>query len=58
MKMLVLGAGLQGCAAAHNLLQHDSVSQVTLADLQPNRLPGIPPATGREAAPGGGAGRG
>ena len=39
MKMLVLGAGLQGCAAAHNLLQHESVDQVTLADLQPNRLP-------------------
>lgn len=39
MKMLVLGAGLQGCAAAHNLLQHQSVDQVTLADLQPNRLP-------------------
>lgn len=39
MKMLVLGAGLQGCAAAHNLLQHDTVDQVTLADLNPNRLP-------------------
>jgi lysine 6-dehydrogenase len=39
MKMLVLGAGLQGCAAAHNLLQHGSVDQVTLTDLQPNRLP-------------------
>ena len=39
MKMLVLGAGLQGCAAAHNLLQHDTVEQVTLADLHPNRLP-------------------
>lgn len=41
MKMLVLGAGLQGCAAAHNLLQHDAVAQVTLADLHPNRLPGF-----------------
>ena len=39
MKMLVLGAGLQGCAAAHNLLQHDGVEQVTIADLHPNRLP-------------------
>jgi lysine 6-dehydrogenase len=39
MKMLVLGAGLQGSAAAHNLLQHDMVEQVTLADLNPNRLP-------------------
>ncbi|HEX7023732.1 MAG TPA: saccharopine dehydrogenase C-terminal domain-containing protein [Gemmatimonadales bacterium] len=39
MKMLVLGAGLQGCAAAYNLLQHDAVEQVTIADLHPNRLP-------------------
>ena len=39
MKMLVLGAGLQGCAAAHNLLQHEGVEQVTIADLHPNRLP-------------------
>lgn len=39
MKMLVLGAGLQGCAAAHNLLQHGVVEQVTLADLHSNRLP-------------------
>lgn len=39
MKMLVLGAGLQGCAAAYNLLQHEAVVQVTLADLHPNRLP-------------------
>ena len=39
MKMLVLGAGLQGCACAHNLLQDSDVEQVTLADLNPNRLP-------------------
>jgi lysine 6-dehydrogenase len=39
MKMLVLGAGLQGCACAYNLLQHDDVESVTLADLNPNRLP-------------------
>lgn len=39
MKMLVLGAGLQGSAAAHHLLQSDAVEQVTLADLNPNRLP-------------------
>lgn len=39
MRMLVLGAGLQGCAAAHNLLQHDGVEHVTIADLHPNRLP-------------------
>src|ERR1051326_8220191 len=39
MKMLVLGAGLQGSAAAYNLLQHDGVEVVTLADLQADRPP-------------------
>ncbi|HEY9385208.1 MAG TPA: saccharopine dehydrogenase C-terminal domain-containing protein [Gemmatimonadales bacterium] len=41
MKLLVLGAGLQGSAAAHNLLQHRAVSQVTLADHHPDHLPGF-----------------
>jgi len=41
MKLLVLGAGLQGSAAAHNLLQHEEVEQVTLADRHPDRLPGF-----------------
>jgi lysine 6-dehydrogenase len=39
MKMLVLGAGLQGCACAYDLLQQPSVRQVTLADLRPDTLP-------------------
>ncbi|HKU60147.1 MAG TPA: saccharopine dehydrogenase C-terminal domain-containing protein [Gemmatimonadales bacterium] len=39
MKMLVLGAGLQGCACAYDLLQQSAVSQVTLADLRPDTLP-------------------
>ena len=39
MKMLVLGAGLQGCACAYDLLQNPSVEQVTLADLRPEKLP-------------------
>ncbi len=39
MKMLVLGAGLQGCACAYDLLQQPAVSQVTLADLRPDTLP-------------------
>ena len=39
MKMLVLGAGLQGCACAYDLLQNPAVSQVTLADLRPDQLP-------------------
>jgi lysine 6-dehydrogenase len=41
MKMLVLGAGLQGCACAYDLLQNPAVSQVTLADLRLENLPGF-----------------
>ena len=39
MKMMVLGAGLQGCACAYDLLQNPAVSQVTLADLRLSSLP-------------------
>jgi lysine 6-dehydrogenase len=39
MKLLVLGAGLQGCACAYDLLQNPAVEQVTLADLRPEKLP-------------------
>jgi lysine 6-dehydrogenase len=39
MKLLVLGAGLQGCACAYDLLQNPAVTQVTLADLKPEKLP-------------------
>jgi lysine 6-dehydrogenase len=39
MKLLVLGAGLQGCACAYDLLQNPAVTQVTLADLRPDKLP-------------------
>lgn len=39
MKLLVLGAGLQGCAAAYHLLQQDAVGLVTLADQHADRLP-------------------
>lgn len=38
MKMLVLGAGLQGCACAFDLLRDPEVTQVTIADLQPERM--------------------
>ena len=38
MRMLVLGAGLQGSACAHDLLQQPDVERVTLADLHPKRL--------------------
>jgi lysine 6-dehydrogenase len=38
MRMLVLGAGLQGSACAYDLLQDDEVSSVRLADLEPKHL--------------------
>ncbi len=37
MRMLVLGAGLQGSACADDLLQRPEVERVTLADLHPRR---------------------
>jgi lysine 6-dehydrogenase len=39
MRMLVLGAGLQGSACAFDLLQNTEVSQVRLADLRFDHLP-------------------
>ena len=39
MRMLVLGAGLQGSACAYDLLQQPTVERVTLADLKPERVP-------------------
>jgi lysine 6-dehydrogenase len=39
MRMLVLGAGLQGSACAYDLLQQPEVERVTLADRRPTRLP-------------------
>jgi lysine 6-dehydrogenase len=37
MRMLVVGAGLQGSACAYDLLQRPEVERVTLADLHPQR---------------------
>lgn len=39
MRMLVLGAGLQGSACAYDLLRRREVARVTVADLKPDRLP-------------------
>jgi lysine 6-dehydrogenase len=39
MRMLVLGAGLQGSACAYDLLQNDAVREVVLADLRVDALP-------------------
>ena len=48
MRMLVLGAGLQGSACAYDLLQRPEVVQVTIADLKPERIPGfLKPAVGK-----------
>jgi lysine 6-dehydrogenase len=41
MRLLVLGAGLQGSACAYDLLQQPGVEQVTIADLNPERIPGL-----------------
>ena len=39
MRMLVLGAGLQGSACAYDLLQNPAVEEVVLADLRVDALP-------------------
>ena len=39
MRMLVLGAGLQGCACAYDLLQDKEVTEVRLADIHVGHLP-------------------
>jgi lysine 6-dehydrogenase len=41
MRMLVLGAGLQGSACAYDLLQQPVVERVTVADLEPDRIPRV-----------------
>ncbi len=43
MKMLVLGAGLQGSACSYDLLHSPGVTQVTIADLNPDHLPAFLP---------------
>lgn len=39
MRMLVLGAGLQGSACAYDLLQNDAITEVRLADRTVEQLP-------------------
>ena len=51
MRMLVLGAGLQGSACAYDLLQQDRVEHVTLADIQPDRAAAfVKPFSGKRLA--------
>ncbi len=52
MRMLVLGAGLQGSACAYDLLQNPAVSQVRLADLRFDHLPSfLAPLSGPRLLP-------
>lgn len=52
MRMLVLGAGLQGSACAYDLLQNDEVTEVRLADLHTGHLPHfLAPYSGRRLIP-------
>src|SRR3977135_646524 len=51
MRMLVLGAGLQGSACAYDLLRQPGVDGVTVADLKPERIPAfLKPHVGKRLA--------
>ncbi len=52
MRMLVLGAGLQGSACAYDLLQNPEVTQVRIADLHIDHLPEfLAPYSGKRLLP-------
>ena len=52
MKMLVLGAGLQGSACAYDLLQDKDVAEVRLADIRVGELePFLAPYSGKRLIP-------
>src|ERR1700710_1355126 len=52
MRMLVLGAGLQGSACTYDLLQNPEVTQVRLADLHFEHLPPfLKPLAGKRLIP-------
>jgi lysine 6-dehydrogenase len=52
MKMLVLGAGLQGSACAYDLLQNKDVEEVRLADIRIGELePFLAPYSGKRLIP-------
>ncbi|MGQ0714737.1 MAG: saccharopine dehydrogenase family protein [Gemmatimonadaceae bacterium] len=52
MHMLVLGAGLQGTACAYDLLQNPDVTEVRLADIRIEHLPGfLAPYSGSRLIP-------
>ncbi|MDQ3082395.1 MAG: saccharopine dehydrogenase NADP-binding domain-containing protein, partial [Gemmatimonadota bacterium] len=52
MRMLVLGAGLQGSACAYDLLQNEEITEVRLADLQIDHLAKfLAPYSGKRLVP-------
>ena len=52
MRMLVLGAGLQGSACAYDLLQNDEVTEVRLADIDVGHIaPFLGPYSGKRLIP-------
>ena len=52
MRMLVLGAGLQGSACAYDLLQNDEVTEVRLADIDIGHIaPFLAPYSGERLIP-------
>ena len=52
MRMLVLGAGLQGSACAYDLLQNDEVTEVRLADISTEHMPAfLAPYSGKRLIP-------
>ena len=52
MRMLVLGAGLQGSACAYDLLQNPDVTEVRLADLNISHIPEfLAPYSGKRLVP-------
>ena len=52
MRMLVLGAGLQGSACAYDLLQNTEVTEVRLADMHVDHLPEfLAPYSGKRLDP-------
>ena len=52
MRMLVLGAGLQGSACAYDLLQNDEITEVRLADIDVSHVaPFLAPYSGKRLIP-------
>lgn len=57
MKVLVLGGGAQGSAAAYDLLQDEGVTEVVIGDMQTEVAPFLRPYLADAGGPAGGAGQ-